>query len=444
VAAGSPEPRRPAVRVLALGCRVSRADADAIAAELSGRFGLAAPGEPADFVVVNGCAVTADAEAAARQAIRRAAREHPSARIVAAGCCAEVAAGALAGLPGVAAVIGARSGAAVANVVARLSAGARPGDAVGAAARDGAAWGEGAAPARHTRPFLKVQDGCDARCSYCVVPAARGPSRSLPLEEALRRLALLGERHAEVVLTGVHLGGFGRDLAPRSSLGELVREVGRRRPVARLRLSSVEPTELPVAALAGPDARAVVCDHLHLPIQSGSAPILEAMRRPHAPDGLRRAFAAAVAAMPGACLGTDVLAGFPGETERDHRATVALVEALPLAYLHVFPFSPRPGTAAAALPGRVPGDVVRGRVRELRAISERRWRAFLAAQRGRELEVLVEAVEDGRARGRARGYAPVRFPAGGARRGDLVRVRVDGVEGAECSGTRVAPARSAG
>lgn len=437
MADASPEARRPSLAVVALGCRVSRADADAVAAELAGTFRLAAPGERADWIVVNTCAVTADAESAARQAIRRAAREQPGARIVAAGCCAEVRPGSLAALPGVVAVVGARTESAVAGVVARLRAGEGAGAALAGAAAAARPFGVAAAgPARHTRPLLKVQDGCDARCAYCVVPAARGPSRSLAPEACLDRLAALGARHAEVVVTGVHLGAWGRDLSPRSSVLELVREAARRRLVRRLRLSSIDPGELPAGPLADPATRAVLCEHFHLPIQSGAPRVLAAMGRPHAPDDLRRSFDGVAAAVPGACLGTDVLCGFPGETEADHRETVALLEALPLAYLHVFPYSPRPGTPAAALGGRPPAAAVRERARELRALSARRWRSFLAAQVGREHEVVVERVEDGTARGTARAFFTVRFPALGARRGDLVTVRVDGSDGEACTGAR--------
>jgi threonylcarbamoyladenosine tRNA methylthiotransferase MtaB len=437
VADGSPEPRRPALAVISLGCRVSRADGDAVAAELAGSFRAARPGEPAEFVVVNTCAVTADAARSARAALRRAARVHPGARIVAAGCCAELDPASLAAIPGVAAVIGARAAEAVAGTVARLARGEEAAAALAGAAAAARPFGPGAAPpARHTRPLLKVQDGCDAACAYCVVPAARGRSRSLPLEAALARLAALGERHAEVVLTGVHLGAYGRDLSPPASLEALVAGAAARGLVRRLRLSSVDPAELPPGLLADPASRALLCEHLHLPVQSGSARVLAAMGRPHRPADLRRAFEGAAAALPGACLGTDVLCGFPGETEADHRETVALLEALPLAYLHVFPFSPRPGTRAAALGGRPPADAVAERARELRALSERRWRAFLAAQPGRVHEVLVERVAGGVARGTARAFLAVSFPAGAARRGDLVPVRVARVEGDGCAGVR--------
>jgi threonylcarbamoyladenosine tRNA methylthiotransferase MtaB len=426
--------------VVALGCRVNRADVDALACELAGSFDLVREGEVADYVVVNTCAITADADSAARRAIRRAAREHPGAPIVAAGCYAEVAAGEVGALPGVAAVIGARAQGAVPGVLERLRAGARANEAVRDAAAEALPWGrEPASPARHTRPFLKVQDGCDQRCAFCVVPAARGPSRSLPFDDALRRLAALGARHAEVVLTGVHLGDYGRDLTPRRSLAELVTAAARGGMVGRLRLSSVEPNELPGALLSDPEIAAALCPHFHLPLQSGSARVLRAMGRPYGPDRFRAIVEEVVARVPGACVGTDVLVGFPGETDADHHETMALVEALPLAYLHVFPFSPRSGTRAAELPGRVAGAVIRERAREVLAVSERRWRAFLAAQAGRDLEVVVERIEGSLARGTAREWVPVRWPAAaGDVRGAVVPVRVQASDGSECLGVRAA------
>ncbi len=436
---GSSDSPRPKVALVALGCRVSRADVDALAAELGRSFDVARAGEAADFVVVNGCSITADADAAARRAIRRAGRDHPRAAIVAAGCAAELRGEALASLPNVAAVVGARAQGAVARVLARLRKGERGSDAVASATAEAPAWGDEApAPARHTRPFLKVQDGCDQRCTYCVVPLARGASRSLPIDDALRRLARLGERHAEVVLTGVHLGAYGRDLAPAPSLADLVREAARRRLVGRLRLSSIEPNEFPGDLLADPAVAGALCEHFHLPVQSGSDRILAAMRRPHRARDFRAAVLAIAARAPGACIGADVMVGFPGETEEDHRETVALVESLPLAYLHVFPFSPRPGTPAASMDGAVPAPLARRRARELLAMSDRRWRAFLAAQAGGELDVVVERVGGGIARGTSGRYAGVRWAAAGERRGERVRIRVEADDGTECRGVRVA------
>ena len=431
--------RRPRLALLALGCRVNRADADALASELADTYDVARDGEVADVVVVNTCSITADAESSARQAIRRATRDHPGAPIVAAGCYAEVAPEVLAALPGVAAVVGARAQGAVPGVLRRLREGLRGEEAVRAALPEALPWGRApAGPARHTRPFLKVQDGCDQRCAFCVVPSARGPSRSLDLDEALRRIARLGERHPEVVLTGVHLGAWGADLRPRRSLAQLVRAAARAGAVRRLRLSSIEPDELPRELLDDPDVAPALCPHFHLPLQSGADRVLAAMGRPYRAERFRAVVEDVAARVPGACIGTDVLVGFPGETDQDHAATVALVQALPLAYLHVFPYSARPGTRAAGLPDRVGADVVRARARELLAVSGRRWRAFLTAQAGRELEVVVERIEGGLACGTSREWAPVRWPSAGDERGALVRVRVEVSDGHACYGVRAA------
>ncbi len=420
---------------MALGCRVNRAERDALAASLGPRFAVAGEGEPADFVVVNTCAITGDADSASRQAIRRAAREHPAARIVVAGCSAELAPGALAALPGVVTVVGARRQTAIPDLLLRLDAGEEPAAALGRALENAPAWSAPVAGlAGRARPTLKVQDGCDARCTYCVVPALRGPSRSMPIEEALSRLGALGERHAEVVLSGVHLGAYGRDLEPRRSLAEVVRGAAAGRLVRRLRLSSVEPLELPLELLREPESREVLCEHFHLPLQSGSPRVLAAMRRPCLAGEYAAVVERIAALVPGACIGADVMVGFPGETDGDHQETLRLVGSLPLAYLHVFPWSLRPGTAAAELPHRVPSGVARERAQELLALSDRRWGEYLAAQVRRDVEVVVERLEGGFARGTTRQYLAVRWPATNERRGALARVRVEASNGVECLG----------
>ncbi|HVO20256.1 MAG TPA: MiaB/RimO family radical SAM methylthiotransferase [Anaeromyxobacter sp.] len=425
---------RPGVRValVGLGCRVSRADLDALAASLPPGLSLAGQGERAALVVVGTCTVTADADSASRQAVRRAAREHPGARIVAAGCYAERCPAALRALPGVAAVVGARSQGGLPEVLSRLAGGAPEAEA----GATGPVWDLGAgARIRDARPVVKVQDGCDRRCGYCPVPLARGPSRSMPFEAALERIGALRARHPEVVLAGVRLGAYGRELSPARSLAELVRRAAEGEG-GRIRLSSLEPGELPLELLDDRRVRRTLCPHLHLPLQSGSRRVLGAMGRHGDPGELARAVRAAAARLPGACLGTDVLVGFPGEEEEDHRETVAMVAALPFAYLHVFPFSPRPGTPAAALAGAVPAAVVRRRAAELRALSAERWRGFLAAQVGRTLEVVVERVVGGEARGTSAEFAPVRWACTGERRGELARVRVVACDLAGCAGAR--------
>jgi threonylcarbamoyladenosine tRNA methylthiotransferase MtaB len=239
-----------------------------------------------------------------------------------------------------------------------------------------------------------------------------------------------------VVVTGVHLGAYGRDLYPRRSLTELVREAVARGVRGRIRLSSIEPLEFPVELLLDKVTGLSICEHFHLPLQSGSPRILAAMRRPYRPEQFARMVRDLSVLVPNACLGTDVMVGFPGETDADHRETVALLEALPLAYLHVFPFSPRHGTPAASMKQTVPRPLQRERARELLALSERRWRGYLGGQAGRDLEVVVEKIEGGIARGTSRQYPTVRWPYSGESRGDLARVRVEASDGTECFGVR--------
>ncbi len=423
---------------VSLGCRVGRADAGSIAASLPAGFRAAAPGERADWVVVSTCSVTADAASSSRQAVRRAAREHPGARIVVAGCHVAQEGEFLAALPGVSAVVGPRDHRAIPGLLLLLRDGADAGAALALARRDAPGWdGAPAAGTGAARPVLKVQDGCDDACAYCVVPLARGGSRSLPIAECLARIASLGAARAEVVLSGVHLGGWGRDLSPRLSLADLLRAVASARSVRRIRLSSVEPAEFPVEILAE-EAGAILCEHFHLPLQSGSDRLLEAMGRPYRAAGYARVVAGVVRASPGAALGADVMTGFPGETEEDHRETLALVASLPLAYLHVFAYSPRPGTLAEAMDGRVPSEVAARRAAELREFSARRWSSFQEGLRGRELEVAVERIRGAEASGTSREYATVHLPAQGAVRGALTRIRV-GDEGVSL-GSKVARA----
>jgi threonylcarbamoyladenosine tRNA methylthiotransferase MtaB len=411
------------VAVVALGCRVGRADAGSVVASLGPGFRPAAAGEGADWVVVATCSVTADAAATSRQAIRRAARDHPGARIVVAGCHAAMEESVLSVLPGVAAVVPPRDHAALPGVLSRLRGGDDPARAVEDARSAAPAWAVAPDAAQGpARALLKVQDGCDAGCAYCAVPLARGAARSLPHGEALSRIAAAGRVRPEVVLSGVDLGAWGRDLTPAASLADLVRGAARARAVHRIRLSSIEPLDLPLDLL-GEDEGRILCEHFHLPLQSGSDRILEAMGRPYRARAYARVVEAAVRARPGCAIGADVMCGFPGETEEDHRATLALLDGLPVSYLHVFPFSPRPGTRAAGMDGRPPAEDVLRRTAELRELSERFRRGFLAGLEERELEVVVERVAAGRARGTSREYVAVEFPAAGAGRCDVVQVR---------------------
>jgi threonylcarbamoyladenosine tRNA methylthiotransferase MtaB len=452
VSATRPSPggvRPPSVAFATLGCRLNQVDSHELAARLEERgFRTVALDERADVVVVNTCAVTGRAEVSDRQAIRRAARGHPGARIVVTGCWAQIDAGAVAALREVDAVVGNADKDALPDVVEGLlapvpAAGARPATVrVSDIARARVLAPAPVAPWRpRSRAFLKVQEGCQHRCAFCVVPRARGVSRSLEpgavLEQAAR-LVQLG--HAEIVLTGVDLGHYGADLTPRTSLAALVRALGDVRGLRWVRLSSVLPAYFTEELIDVVTGSPVVAPHLHVPLQSGSDRVLRRMRRPYSVRMYRRLVERLAAARPRLGLGADVIVGFPGETDDDFGATLGLAEALPFSYLHVFGYSDRPGTEAAALAGHVDARTIARRGHVLRAHAEARSLAFRRAMVGLVEEVVVLETRD-RATGTLTGltgnYVEVRFDGPDEMMRGLARIRVTGADARGASGERV-------
>ncbi len=405
------------------GCRATQADAAAIERQLVERGYAAAPGAAAaDVVVVNTCTVTASADAQARQAIRAIHTHNPSARIIVTGCYAQRAPEELAGLEGVAWVVGNSHKPEIPRLLDTLvepvreraiaAGGASPSSVlIGQIDTDPMSLARGAAKVLtsdifeqttvlvapvlggeggHTRPVLKIQDGCNNRCAYCVIPFVRGRSRSLaPMQvtQEIRRLAAAGYR--EVVLSGINLGSYGRDLVPRVELGNLLRRILDETPLERLRLSSIEPMDVTQDWIALFVSTERLAHHFHIPLQSGSDRILAAMHRWYRTAHYARRLEWIRERLPGAGIGADIIAGFPGETDDDHRATLALVRQLPFTYLHVFSFSKRPGTKAAAMAGEVLPAVIQRRARELRALAAEKAVAFRAAHIGRSLRVLT-------------------------------------------------------
>lgn len=381
---------RPGYLIRTLGCRSNRFDSAVLARTLEeAGFAPAGAGRPAALVLVNTCTVTHRADRDSLAWLRRLRREQPRARLVAAGCLAQLEPERLAGLPGIDLVLGRTGWAGLAEL---LRTGSAPTPAPGA--EPFADFGP-APLSQPTRALLKVQDGCDGACAYCRVRLARGRSRSLPLaraEEAAGELARAGFQ--EIVLTGIHLGSYGRDLEPGLNLAGLVRRLLASPQGPRLRLSSLEPGEAGpelLAALAGSER---FCPHLHLPLQSGSPGLLEAMNRPYTPQEYADQVSAVLARLPGAAVGADVMVGFPGEGEADFQATWRLIQSLDLAYLHVFPYSPRPGTPAARRGQAVDPASIKSRARELKRLDERKRRAFRAKAIGRRTEIVVESRRD--------------------------------------------------
>ncbi len=419
------------VAVATLGCKVNQYESRALEEALEARGHRVVPaGDDPDVVVVNSCTVTHRSDRDVRSLVRRVRRERPAARIVVTGCLAQVDPGAVEAL-GVDAVVGNAD---------KLSIPERLGEGIAVARPRPLPSGPlPAAPvhrfAGRARAFLKVQDGCEAGCAYCIVPMARGPSRSLPPDEVARGLQRLrGAGHGEVVLTGVHLGFWGRDLSPPRTMADLL-DVAEESGVGRLRLSSLEPLEVTAEVVARLAAGGPWCPHLHVPLQSGDDRVLGAMGRPYTAAVFAERVGAAAEAVPELCLGLDVIVGFPGEDDRAFGNTVRLLESLPLAYLHVFPFSPRQGTRAVDMAGRVDPAVVKDRARVLRALSRDKQRSFWGRQVGRTAWALPEGEpEGGVLRVRTRNYAPVRVPwtgpaPAGEFRVELTAVAGDGLRG---------------
>jgi threonylcarbamoyladenosine tRNA methylthiotransferase MtaB len=423
----------PYFRIITFGCKVNQCDSAGLAQGFTVQGWQAAPaGVPPDLVLVNTCTVTGRSDQQARQAIRRVAREHTGAAIWVTGCYAQRAPAEVAVLPGVQAVLGNQEKAGLAELLAETPETASPRLCVGAySSREHfQPWPVQPLPG-HTRIWLKVQDGCSHHCSYCIVPQVRGPGRSLEppaVDAALKEAAALG--YQEVVLTGVDLGQYGHDLSPAGSLTSLVRRLKDQVRPFRVRFSSLEPQGITPVLLEECATWQEFCPHFHLPLQSGAAPVLAAMGRPYRPEDFKDLVREIKRYFPDAALGLDILAGFPTERADDFEATLSLVESLPVAYLHVFPFSPRPGTAAAHLP-RLAVKEVQARARIMRQLGQLKKHEFQQSQLGKMRDVLVEgpALQGGWLKGLSDNYLRVIFPGPPAWRNRRVMVRFDRRQG---------------
>ncbi len=419
------------VAIATLGCKVNQADSAAIAEAIEGRgFSLVPFEEEADVYIINTCTVTGRTDYQSRQLVRRAARRNPAAAVVVTGCYAQVAPESLRDLPGVAFVAGTAEKSRIPEMIAGLEH-SRP-DRVSVGDVSSLRTFEGRSAihfAGHTRAFLKVQDGCDARCRYCIVPTARGRSRSLPLPEALASLKELGRAgYRETVLTGIHLGAYGRDLQPPANLPLLLASAVRQGGIERLRLSSIEPREATEDLIALMRESRILCRHLHVPLQSADDEILQRMGRNYDGNFYRALLSNITAAVPDIAVGADVMAGFPGETPAQFANTCEFLQDSPLAYLHVFPYSDRPGTGASRMEGKVGDAEKKRRAQILREIGRQKRRAFAGRFLGREMSVLIEGQNAGGfVRGFSDNYLPVVLRHEGLDLANrIVQVRVEG------------------
>src|SRR5213592_251092 len=423
------------------GCRASQSEGASIHQELLDSSAIESESPyDANVVIVNSCTVTAEADRDVRQTIRRIASRNPNAQIIVTGCYAQRAPEELASLPQVRFVLGNSHKPLAAQLALNLlqdDFGAhgrgeilcssiflerdfRPASYVGSGGR--------------TRAILKVQDGCNANCSFCIIPSVRGRSRSIEPEAAIAEVReLVARGYKEVVFSGIHLGTYGRDLRSKTSFYELVCRVLEVPGLERLRLSSIEPLEIIPELIDLIATHPRVAHYFHIPLQSGSARILRAMYRPYSPQYYFDLVSRIRARIPDAGLGADVMVGFPGETDDDFSATYRLIEDSPLTYLHVFPFSVRPGTVAAGLPHQIPEHVSRFRAKALRSLIAHQNQEFRRKMIGREIDVLTLEAGSAISSNFVRVAVPADWPLN-----EWIRVRVtnlnqDGVQAARAN-----------
>lgn len=368
--------------VITFGCRVNQADSLAMEQDLLVRGATPATPETADLLIVNTCSVTASADQGARHTVRRVVRENPDVKVVVTGCYATRRPDEVSQLPNVTAVIGnTRKESLIEKVLGGM---------------DDGPCGQSLEPgvAGRTAFTLRVQTGCEEQCSYCIIPQTRGAGRSKRLAAVMDDIGrAIDAGYRELWITGVHLGSYGRDLAAGVTLADLVAQLARVPSDVLFRISSLEPMDCTPEVVDLVAASPRLAPHFHLPLQHGSDVMLRAMRRPYTAQFYRDLVQRIRRLMPHASIGSDVIVGFPGESDEDFAQLRSLLGDVPLTYLHVFPYSDRPGTAASRLPGKLPGDVIRRRGTEIRAIGARMAAGFRASQAGSRRRAL--AIDDG-------------------------------------------------
>ncbi|NWG04306.1 MAG: tRNA (N(6)-L-threonylcarbamoyladenosine(37)-C(2))-methylthiotransferase MtaB [Syntrophaceae bacterium] len=403
------------VSVVTFGCKVNQFESEAISHGLEQRGYILVPfGEGADMTIVNTCTVTQRADFQSRQAIRRASRSNPNSLIIVTGCYPQVEPAAFLKMKEIDYLLGNKEKSEIPQFLSLMQTGKFPRVQIGNIQEE-KSFSETPLHSfhRHTRAFLKIQDGCNDRCSYCIVPHARGPSRSLRPERVSENLKVLKEKgFKEVVLIGIHLGAYGLELDPPFPLKELIRRLEREETPDRIRLSSMEPGDFSPELISALSQSEKICPHLHLSIQSGDDEILKKMNRNYNRSSLSSLIQELFLRIPNLSIGADVIVGFPGETEDHFRQTYGLVESLPFSYLHVFPFSRRKGTPAYQYPQGQNEKEIKKRAMEMRELGRQKRRMFYQRFLNQELRVLVEnrkEKETGKWKGLSRNFIPVRL-----------------------------------
>ncbi len=411
------------VTVSTLGCKVNQFESASIYAEFQERNPQNCIGyESADICIINTCTVTQKASMQSRQAIRKAVRDNPNAIILATGCYAQSEPLELKKIKGLDYIIANSDKHRIAQIIFDSNKTGKLSSPliVHRDIRNEKNIPKTIAPLieNRTRPFIKIQDGCDNFCTYCIVPYTRGPSRSLLPENVLNILDRLpANKREEIVLTGIHLGRYGRDLSPPTTLLNLLTRIQKAEIVNRIRLSSIEPLELTDELLSFVAEAGSICHHFHIPLQSGDTQILKRMNRPYAPELVERLIKKIHHKIPDAAIGVDIMVGFPGETEEAFMNTYAFLASLPITYLHVFPFSSRPGTKASTYPNHLNPHIIKERRSKLLNLGRQKKTGFYTQMIGKTVDVLIEEKRESSSR-QLTGFSS-----------NYVRVLIDGDDG---------------
>jgi len=432
-------PRRPRAAVLTLGCRVNQYESDVIAAELEAKgFEIVPAGAEAEITIVNTCTVTAESDRKSRQHIRRMAAANPGAPLIVTGCFAQISPEAAAAIPGVSAVIGNGKKNSIAETAEKLLAGGQGGVDVSdimTAEYDGMIL----PLPRRCRSYIKIEDGCENRCAYCIIPAARGRIRSKLPEDAVKeaeKIAASGCR--EIILTGIETAAYGRDSGGAFSLGSLISRLQQIEGIERIGMGSLDPSLMRDSFLETLAQLPAVLPHFHLSLQSGSSSVLRRMRRPYNAQQAMDRILALRRLFPEVMLTADVIVGFPGETEEEFEETLAFCREARFLHLHIFPFSIRKGTEAASMPSQLPDAEKKRRaavLAEMQAAQKKELlREYTEKHRTDAVRVLAEEQKDGLWYGHSEHYVEVCFEAQGIESGAIVPVVLTGLNGEICAG----------
>ena len=414
------------VSIVTLGCKTNQFESAAMGEQLrSAGYCQVDFAAGADLVVVNTCTVTAATDAQSRNLIRRARRFNPQCRVVVTGCYAQIDPQSLSQLPGVALVLGNQEKNRLLETLTNVddSATIQVGDIRSSQTIEPLSL---VGFDQRSRAFVQIQNGCDAFCSYCIIPYARGRSRSVPIAAIVDQVGKLSKNgYPEIVLTGIHIGNYGHDLSPQSDLLELLQQIEQSAFAGRLRLGSIEPTELPERLYQYIAAADWICPHFHIPLQAGDDDILRRMNRHYTTTFFSGLVDQINQLRPDAAIGLDVITGFPGETQQQFENICRFLESLPFSHLHVFPFSKRTGTPAATMPDQLSGAVIKQRAAQLREIGTVKLQAFSQQFIGSELDIVIEGgMSAGLRKGLSANYLSVAVPSDSAEPGKLVRVKI--------------------